>query len=291
MAGITDKSEHAVKLKHVYYGQGCTNVLKDVSLAIPHGQWVCIAGRNGAGKSTLIRLLNGLLLMSRGRILIDGLELNGRTLGDIRRHIGMVFPNPDDQFVGLTVEDDIAFGLENLCLSREEMQQRIRTYAERLDIVHLLQRHPATLSGGQKQRAAIAAVLAMEPSIIVMDEAASMLDEKAKNELLGLMRAMHAEGRYTLISITHDVEEMAEADRMIVLEGGMVAADGSPKELLLQDDLLRRCRLKAPFALQLCRELKARGIDIGELVREKEVLEALWSYHSKRFLTATGTGG
>ncbi|MEC0202168.1 energy-coupling factor transporter ATPase [Paenibacillus lautus] len=289
--GTMDKSEHAVKLKHVYYGQGCTNVLKDVSLTIPHGQWVCIAGRNGAGKSTLIRLLNGLLLMSRGRILIDGLELNGRTLGEIRRHIGMVFANPDDQFVGLTVEDDIAFGLENLCLSRGEMLQRIRTYAERLDMVHLLHRHPATLSGGQKQRAAITAVLAMEPSIIVLDEAASMLDEKAKNELLGFMRTMHNEGRYTIISITHDVEEMAEADRMIVLDGGMVTADGSPRELLLQEELLQRCRLKVPFALQLCRELKARGIDIGELVREKEVLEALWSYHSKRSLTATGTGG
>ncbi|AWP29989.1 ATP-binding cassette domain-containing protein [Paenibacillus sp. Cedars] len=289
--GTIDKSKHAVLLEHVYYGQGCTNVLKDVSLAIPHGQWVCIAGRNGAGKSTLIRLLNGLLLMSRGRILIDGLEQSGRTLGDIRRHIGMVFANPDDQFVGLTVEDDIAFGLENLCLSREEMQHRIQTYAERLDIVHLLKRHPATLSGGQKQRSAIAAVLAMEPSILVLDEAASMLDEKSKNELLDSMRAMHADGRYTLISITHDVEEMAEADRLIVLDGGMVTADGSPRELLLREDLLQRCRLKAPFALQLCRELKERGIDIGELVREKEVQEALWLYHSKRFLTATGTGG
>ncbi|ANA80528.1 energy-coupling factor ABC transporter ATP-binding protein [Paenibacillus glucanolyticus] len=289
--GTIDKSKHAVLLEHVYYGQGCTNVLKDVSLAIPHGQWVCIAGRNGAGKSTLIRLLNGLLLMSRGRILIDGLEQSGRTLGDIRRHIGMVFANPDDQFVGLTVEDDIAFGLENLCLSREEMQHRIQTYAERLDIVHLLNRHPATLSGGQKQRSAIAAVLAMEPSILVLDEAASMLDEKAKNELLDSMRAMHADGRYTLISITHDVEEMAEADRLIVLDGGMVTADGSPRELLLREDLLQRCRLKAPFALQLCRELKERGIDIGELVREKEVQEALWLYHSKRYLTATGTGG
>lgn len=289
--GTIDKSKHAVLLEHVYYGQGCTNVLKDVSLAIPHGQWVCIAGRNGAGKSTLIRLLNGLLLMSRGRILIDGLEQSGRTLGDIRRHIGMVFANPDDQFVGLTVEDDIAFGLENLCLSREEMQHRIQTYAERLDIVHLLKRHPATLSGGQKQRSAIAAVLAMEPSILVLDEAASMLDEKAKNELLDSMRAMHADGRYTLISITHDVEEMAEADRLIVLDGGMVTADGSPRELLLREDLLQRCRLKAPFALQLCRELKERGIDIGELVREKEVQEALWLYHSKRFFTATGTGG
>ncbi|MGY5341196.1 ATP-binding cassette domain-containing protein [Paenibacillus glucanolyticus] len=289
--GTIDKSKHAVLLEHVYYGQGCTNVLKDVSLAIPHGQWVCIAGRNGAGKSTLIRLLNGLLLMSRGRILIDGLEQSGRTLGDIRRHIGMVFANPDDQFVGLTVEDDIAFGLENLCLSREEMQHRIQTYAERLDIVHLLNRHPATLSGGQKQRSAIAAVLAMEPSILVLDEAASMLDEKSKNELLDSMRAMHADGRYTLISITHDVEEMAEADRLIVLDGGMVTADGSPRELLLREDLLQRCRLKAPFALQLCRELKERGIDIGELVREKEVQEALWLYHSKRFLTATGTGG
>ncbi|MFE9275682.1 ATP-binding cassette domain-containing protein [Paenibacillus glucanolyticus] len=289
--GTIDKSKHAVLLEHVYYGQGCTNVLKDVSLAIPHGQWVCIAGRNGAGKSTLIRLLNGLLLMSRGRILIDGLEQSGRTLGDIRRHIGMVFANPDDQFVGLTVEDDIAFGLENLCLSREEMQHRIQTYAERLDIVHLLKRHPATLSGGQKQRSAIAAVLAMEPSILVLDEAASMLDEKSKNELLDSMRAMHADGRYTLISITHDVEEMAEADRLIVLDGGMVTADGSPRELLLREDLLQRCRLKAPFALQLCRELKERGIDIGELVREKEVQEALWLYHSKRYLTATGTGG
>ncbi|EFU43167.1 ABC transporter related protein [Paenibacillus vortex V453] len=289
--GTIDKSKHAVLLEHVYYGQGCTNVLKDVSLAIPHGQWVCIAGRNGAGKSTLIRLLNGLLLMSRGRILIDGLEQSGRTLGDIRRHIGMVFANPDDQFVGLTVEDDIAFGLENLCLSREEMQHRIQTYAERLDIVHLLKRHPATLSGGQKQRSAIAAVLAMEPSILVLDEAASMLDEKSKNELLDSMRAMHADGRYTLISITHDVEEMAEADRLIVLDGGMVTADGSPRELLLREDLLQRCRLKAPFALQLCRELKERGIDIGELVREKEVQEALWLYHSKRYLTTTGTGG
>lgn len=289
--GTTDKSEHAVLLKHVYYGQGCTNVLKDVSLAIPHGQWVCIAGRNGAGKSTLIRLLNGLLLMTRGRILIDGVEQNGCTLGEIRRHIGMVFANPDDQFVGLTVEDDIAFGLENLCLTREEMQQRIQMYAERLDIVHLLHRHPATLSGGQKQRAAIAAVLAMEPAIIVLDEAGSMLDEMAKRELLDLMRTMHDEGRYTIISVTHDVEEMAEADRMIVLDGGMIAADGSPGELLLQEDLLQRCRLKAPFALQLCRELKARGIDIGELVKEKEVLEALWAYHSKRYLTATGTGG
>ncbi|KZS46551.1 energy-coupling factor transporter ATPase [Paenibacillus glucanolyticus] len=289
--GTIDKSKHAVLLEHVYYGQGCTNVLKDVSLAIPHGQWVCIAGRNGAGKSTLIRLLNGLLLMSRGRILIDGLEQSGRMLGDIRRHIGMVFANPDDQFVGLTVEDDIAFGLENLCLSREEMQHRIQTYAERLDIVHLLKRHPATLSGGQKQRSAIAAVLAMEPSILVLDEAASMLDEKSKNELLDSMRAMHADGRYTLISITHDVEEMAEADRLIVLDGGMVTADGSPRELLLREDLLQRCRLKAPFALQLCRELKERGIDIGELVREKEVQEALWLYHSKRYLTATGTGG
>lgn len=289
--GITDKSEHAVLLKHVYYGQGCTNVLKDVSLAIPHGQWVCIAGRNGAGKSTLIRLLNGLLLMTRGLIMIDGVEQNGCTLGEIRRHIGMVFANPDDQFVGLTVEDDIAFGLENLCLPREEMQQRIRMYAERLDIVHLLDRHPATLSGGQKQRAAIAAVLAMEPAIIVLDEAASMLDEMAKRELLDLMRAMRDEGRYTIISVTHDVEEMAEADRLIVLDGGMIAADGSPGELLLQEDLLRRCTLKAPFALQLCRELKARGIDIGEWVREKEVLEALWAYHSKRYLTATGTEG
>lgn len=289
--GTTDKSKHAVLLEHVYYGQGCTNVLKDVSLAIPHGQWVCIAGRNGSGKSTLIRLLNGLLLMSRGRILINGLEQNGRTLGDIRRQIGMVFANPDDQFVGLTVEDDIAFGLENLCLSREEMMQRIQTYAERLNIVHLLNRHPATLSGGQKQRAAIAAVLAMEPSIIVLDEAASMLDEKAKHELLDFMREMHAEGRYTLISITHDVEEMAEADRMMILDGGMLTADGSPRELLLREDLLQRCRLKAPYALQLCRELKERGIDIGELVREKEVQEALWSYHSKRLLTATGTGG
>ena len=275
----------AVVFKDVSYRRGSgsheTSILKDIQLTIDTGEWVCIVGENGSGKSTLVRMINGMLSVSNGEIHVAGKQLNPDTLWDIRQRVGIVFANPDDQFVGMTVADDIAFGLENQCLDHVRMQEKIADYAQKLQITHLLDRHPATLSGGQKQRCAIAAVLAMEPSIVIFDEAASMLDERSKIELLDTMKAMRQSGNYTLISVTHDTDEMAAADRMIVLADQTIAADGKPQDILKRDDLMQRCRLLTPYPLQLCRELKLRGIDIGEYIDEREVLAALWEYHSK----------
>jgi len=257
-------------------------VLSGISLTIPAGQWVCIAGPNGAGKSTLAKLMNGLLPASEGRIEIEGIGLDAETLWAIRRRIGVVFANPEDQFVGLSVEDDLAFGLENIQMNRDDMRQRIAEYARLLGIDGWLGRHPSTLSGGQKQRVAIASVLAMEPGILIFDEAMSMLDERAKLDMLALMREMQESGRYTLISISHDEDEVAAADRLLVVADGGIVADGRPDELLRDDELLRLCRMQQPYALQLCRELRRRGIDVGEHIREEEVLDALWAYHSSK---------
>lgn len=282
----------AVSMEKVSYDRKAAElpVLSEISLAIPEGQWVGIAGRNGAGKSTLVRLLNGLLPASGGRIAIGGLPLGADTLWEIRKRVGIVFSNPDNQFVGLTVADDIAFGLESLRLDAAEIEARILRYAELLGITSLLNHHPSFLSGGQKQRAAIAAVLAMEPRIVIFDEAASMLDERSRRDILDMMRRMRAEGRYTLISVTHDTEELAAADRMLVLDGGRIAADGRPAELMKSDELLNRCGMQAPYALQVSRELARQGIGIGEHLTEKELLDALWAYDSSMLRTVTKTG-
>jgi energy-coupling factor transport system ATP-binding protein len=276
--------ESIIELTNVTYAHGpkADPCLRQVSLTIPQGQWVSIAGANGSGKSTLVKLLCGLLPLSSGHIEIDGIEMSGENVHKIRERVGIIFQNPDNQFVGLTVEDDIVFGLENRCLDREEMKERLHRYAERLQVADLLDRHPSQLSGGQKQRAAIAAVLAMEPKIVIFDEATSMLDERSKQELIGIMKVMVQSGRYTVINVTHDLGEMLASDRMVALSGGTIAADGSPQDLLKDDALLERCRLKPPFALQLSRELRKRGLALAESLNESEVLEALCAFNSTR---------
>lgn len=235
-----------------------------VSLTIRKGEWVTLAGANGCGKSTLSRLMNGLLRASSGCISIGGIRLETGTLGAIRQMIGMVFQNPDNQFIGATVEEDMAFGLEGLCLDTEEIRERITRYAGRLGIGHLLRRHPQELSGGQKQRAALAAILAMEPELIILDEASSMLDEKARSEMLELLREMHGETRYTLLSITHDAEEIFASQRVLVMDRGRVVADVAPDMLFRNGELLRLCRMEPPFRLQLARELEQRGVMTAE---------------------------
>lgn len=234
--------------------------IRDVSLTIPQGEWVTLAGANGCGKTTLTRLLNGLLRANSGRIAIGGLELGRGTLAEIRQKVGVVFQNPDNQFIGSTVEEDMAFGLEGRCLDREEMQGRIQYYASRLGISQLLHRHPHELSGGQKQRAAIAAILAMEPELIILDEASSMLDEKARQQWLSLLQEMHGEGRYTLLSITHDAEEVAASQRVVVMREGTLAADVTPNELFRDEGLLHLCRMLPPFRIQLEMEMEKQGI-------------------------------
>lgn len=246
------------KVSFAYDGQHAD--IHDVSLSVGRGEWVTLVGANGSGKSTLTRLMNGLLRIGSGSITIGGTRLEPGTLGVIRQKVGMVFQNPDNQFIGATVEEDIAFGLEGRCLDEAEMRRRIRRYASSLGISDLLRRHPQELSGGQKQRAAVAAILAMEPEFIILDEASSMLDETARCDWLHLLREMHSTGRYTMLSITHDAEEVAASERVLVMHHGMLAADQTPGELFRDAALLQLCRMVPPFRIQLALELKKRGL-------------------------------
>jgi energy-coupling factor transport system ATP-binding protein len=259
---------------------GTEPFLAELSLCIPQGQWVSVVGPNGSGKSSMARMLNGLLPPSSGEIIIDGIPLTPATLGAVREKIGMIFANPDNQFVGLTVADDIVFGLENQNLDRKTMQERLTHYAEQLRITHLLERHPAELSGGQKQKVAMAAILAMEPRLVIFDESTSMLDQQSKQEVMDIIHDMRASGRYTIINVTHDMDEMLASDRIVALQGGRLVADGTPAELLGQEPLLAMLRLTPPFALALGRALQERGIGVTPSMDESQLLEDLWALYS-----------
>ncbi|NGZ77392.1 ATP-binding cassette domain-containing protein [Saccharibacillus alkalitolerans] len=234
-------------------------VLRDISLRAEKGEWIAVVGESGCGKSTLVRLLNALLRPRSGTVSVFGEELTERNAPLMRARIGMVFQNPDNQFIGETVEEDIAFGLEGLCLDLAEMERRIERYAHRLKIEALLGRHPGELSGGQKQRCAVAACLAMEPEIVVFDEATSMQDERSRRELLEVMRDMKRQGSYTVFSVTHDAAEMLAADRIWALKGGFVRADRTPDAFFADEELLGDCGIELPFGLRLERRLSALG--------------------------------
>lgn len=274
-------TENAYELHQVSFAYDPEqSVLNGLTLNIPSGSWVSLVGPNGCGKSTLAKLLGGLLAAKAGEIVVEGTLLNHETIQQLRPRMGMVFQNPDNQFIGSTVEEDIAFGLEGRCLPREEMIDRVRKYGDKLEIGHLLSKHPSELSGGQKQRVAVAAILAMEPGIVIFDEASSMLDEKARGELLDIIKEMRQSGEYTIVSITHDAEEILASDRAVVLLDGGVAADLVPEDLFHNDELLQSCRLVAPYRIQLVRELARLGVHIPPpLQREEEVAEALWQLH------------
>ncbi|HEY4432590.1 MAG TPA: ATP-binding cassette domain-containing protein [Paenibacillus sp.] len=251
-------------------------ILQNITLSISQGQWVSLVGPNGCGKSTLVKLLNALLPKSAGEIVVSGMQLSEETIGSIRQCIGMVFQNPDNQFIGATVEEDILFGLEGLCLSYAEMAERLYAYTTRLGINHLLSKHPGELSGGQKQRVAIASILAMEPGIVIFDEASSMLDEGSRNELLGILQDMRAEGKYTILMITHDADEILASDRVLALHGGGLAADVTPAELFRNEELLQQCHLREPYPWRLARELRNQGIHVDVPASEKELIDTLW---------------
>ncbi|AIQ10955.1 ATP-binding cassette domain-containing protein [Paenibacillus durus] len=277
-----EHSPDAIVLKDVSFGYDPENpILHGVSLRIPQGQWVGLVGASGSGKSTLVKLLNALLPASAGEIAVCGEVLSEESVLSIRRKIGMVFQNPDNQFVGETVEEDILFGLEGLCLSREEMERRLHLYAGKLGVSGLLAKHPGELSGGQKQRVAIASILAMEPGVVIFDEASSMLDEESRNGLLSILRDMHAEG-YTILMITHDADEIMASERVLALSGGGLAGDMTPAELFRSRELMEECRLRAPYAWELSRELEARGLTIGVPASEKELVDTLWPYNCSK---------
>ena len=213
----------AVEVKNLFftYEEG-TMTINDATFSVESGSYTTVIGHNGSGKSTIAKLLLGLLEKKSGTILIDGIEMSEENLKDIRKHIGIVFQNPDNQFIGSTVRDDIAFGLENQCVPQEEMDGIIEEYAERVGMTDFLEREPTQLSGGQKQRVAIASVLAMKHDILVFDEATSMLDPSGKRDINSLINDLHKDRNLTVISITHDIEEVAQSDNVIVIDHGKV---------------------------------------------------------------------
>ena len=250
--------------------------LKDITFHVKRGEWLSIVGHNGSGKSTTIRLIDGLLEAESGEIVIDGQRLTEENVWNIRRQIGMVFQNPDNQFVGATVEDDVAFGLENQGLPRQEMKKRVE---EALDLVGMLdfkKREPARLSGGQKQRVAIAGVVALRPAILILDEATSMLDPEGRRELIETVQGIRKDYDMTVISITHDLEEVAMSDRVLVMKKGSIESTSSPRELFSRNDL-DQIGLDDPFANQLKNSLSQNGYDLPEnYLTESELEDKLW---------------
>ena len=250
--------------------------VKDITFHVKRGEWLSIVGHNGSGKSTTVRLIDGLLEAESGEIVIDGQRLTEENVWNIRRQIGMVFQNPDNQFVGATVEDDVAFGLENQGLSRQEMKKRVE---EALDLVGMLdfkKREPARLSGGQKQRVAIAGVVALRPAILILDEATSMLDPEGRRELIETVKGIRKDYDMTVISITHDLEEVAMSDRVLVMKKGSIESTSSPRELFSRNDL-DQIGLDDPFANQLKNSLSQNGYDLPEnYLTESELEDKLW---------------
>lgn len=257
-------------------------ILDNVSFNIEKGEWVTIIGANGSGKSTLVKTLNGLNVPQNGNVIIDGLELNEENIWDIRQKVGMVFQNPDNQFVGSTVADDVAFGLENIGMPREEMLVRIEQALQQVGMEKFRNHEPARLSGGQKQRVAIAGILALAPEIIVLDEATSMLDPKGRSEVLSTVQSIKEQNNLTVISITHDLNEAAQADRIFVMEKGQIKYENKPEEIFKLGDELVELGLNVPFVEQLKAELISRGLSLpDDYMTEERLVELLWKYDSK----------
>ena len=250
--------------------------LKDITFHVKRGEWLSIVGHNGSGKSTTIRLIDGLLEAESGEIVIDGQRLTEENVWNIRRQIGMVFQNPDNQFVGATVEDDVAFGLENQGLPRQEMKKRVEGALDLVGMLDFKKREPARLSGGQKQRVAIAGVVALRPAILILDEATSMLDPEGRRELIETVQGIRKDYDMTIISITHDLEEVAMSDRVLVMKKGSIESTSSPRELFSRNDL-DQIGLDDPFANQLKNSLSQNGYDLPEnYLTESELEDKLW---------------
>lgn len=263
-------------LKYKYDNHVDSYILKDVTFHVKQGEWLSIVGHNGSGKSTTIRLIDGLLEAESGEIIIDGDKLTLENVWEKRRHIGMVFQNPDNQFVGATVEDDVAFGLENQGMGYQTMFDRVQ---EALDIVGMQdfkEREPARLSGGQKQRMAIAGVVALRPDIIILDEATSMLDPEGRLELIQTVKKIKDRHGMTVISITHDLDEVALSDRVLVMKEGQVESTSTPSELFSRVDL-EDLGLDEPFTNQVKATLLDSGFQLPErYLTEKELQDYLW---------------
>ncbi len=264
------------------YGEDKPWVLKDCSFEIFEDEWVAIIGHNGSGKSTIAKLMNGLLFAQQGEILINGQQVNEETIWQIRKEVGMVFQNPDNQFVGTTVQDDVAFGMENRGFPREKMIKRIEETLVAVGMQDHRMSEQHRLSGGQKQRVAIASVLAISPKVLILDEATAMLDPKGRLEIMQTVTKVRVEHRLSLITITHDLTEVVQAERVIVMNEGEIWREGTPRDIFSSKNELREIGLDVPFVTLLVEELKQTGIDIiDEPLNHEELLEDLWTLHLK----------
>ena len=279
--------DNVIKIENLSFSYDSENeqnkTINNISINIKRGSYTVIVGHNGSGKSTLAKLLIGLLEPSSGKIYVDNEELNNKSIYKIRNKIGIVFQNPDNQFIGATVEDDIAFGLENHCVEQEKMQEIIEEYASKTGMIEYLKKEPSKLSGGQKQRVAIAGVLAMRPDIIILDEATSMLDPKGKREIKDLIKKMRdLVPNITIVSITHDISEAVMSDYIIIMNKGEVYAEGRPKDIFSDEEKLTSVGLQLPFTYKLQYELKKSNISLNLVMSTKEMVNEICQYISKK---------
>ncbi|MBC9702057.1 MAG: energy-coupling factor transporter ATPase [Leuconostoc sp.] len=273
-------TSNSIDVKHLTFKYDVNqehNTLDDLSFHVKRGEWLSIIGHNGSGKSTTVRLLDGLLAAESGQIFIEGDLLTEDNVWDIRHKIGMVFQNPDNQFVGATVEDDVAFGLENKGIPLDEMKERVAKALDLVGMSEFADREPSRLSGGQKQRVAIAGALAMQPDIIILDEATSMLDPEGRLELIKTIREIRKQYQMTVVSITHDLDEVALSDRVLVMKKGKVESSSTPEELFNRGDDLLTLGLDVPFSTNLISALKDKGFDFTQnYLTEKDLEDQLW---------------
>jgi len=261
-------------------------VLDRVSLEIPEGQYVAVIGPNGCGKTTLVKHFNALLVPQEGEVLVDGLSTkDAKAHREIRRRVGMVFQNPDNQIVGMSVEEDVAFGPGNLGLAPAEIRGRVGVALETVGMLRLAKRAPHSLSGGEKRLVAIAGVLAMKPAYVVLDEPTSYLDPAGRERVLNVLWDLRQEG-ISVIHVTHSMEEIVDADRVIVISGGKILRDGAPRDVFRDADTLRAVGLSTPQVTELMWRLRAQGCEV-----RPDVLSVEEAFREISALVGTGTGG
>ena len=256
------------------YPDGDENVLNNISFCIDNASMVAIIGHNGSGKSTIAKLMMGLLSPTSGTILIDDVELNEKTVNELRKKMSIIFQNPDNQFVGVTVKDDIAFGLENHQISRDKMVALIDEYAKLVDMSDYLDYNPENLSGGQKQRVAIAGALAMETDMIIFDESTSMLDPKGTKEIINIIKTLKNIYNKTIFTITHNLEEALDADRVLVFNEGTIVLDGIPSNVLKEKEILENCGLKLIDSVELINKIE--NSETLDSKYKAKLQEAIW---------------
>lgn len=274
---------NAIEFKNVSFSyENGVKTLKNLSFSVEEGQEVAFIGHNGSGKSTTAKLINCLLTATEGEVLVYGKNASDKkNVFEIRKTAGMVFQNPDNQSVATIVEDDIAFGPENLGVKREEIAERIDFALKATGMEEFRHKTFSRLSGGQKQRIAIASALAMKPKILILDEATSMLDPKGRKEIMGIVEKLRREEKMTVILITHYMEEVVSSDKVFVMNEGEIIAEGTPEEIFSDEKTIEKAKLTLPRASIIASKLKEKGIDLGRILTEEQLEVALCKYLAK----------